>query len=135
AVAREGGEPGRVGGQRPYVAPYAGALLLAPAHRRQPVWAPSGGERSRLALAVALAKPANLLVLDEPTNDLDMDTLDALEDMLAGYDGTILIVSHDRAFLDGVATQIVAPLGKGRWVEQPGGWADFECAFPKAIVP
>jgi ATP-binding cassette subfamily F protein uup len=65
-------------------------------------------------------------VLDEPTNDLDMDTLDALEDMLASYDGTVILVSHDRAFLDGVATQIVGPLGNGKWVETPGGWADFE---------
>jgi ATP-binding cassette subfamily F protein uup len=70
-----------------------------------------------------------LLVLDEPTNDLDMDTLDALEDMLAGYDGTVIVVSHDRAFLDGVATQIVGPIGKGRWAETPGGWSDFERAY------
>ena len=95
----------------------------------------SGGERNRLALAVALARPANLLVLDEPTNDLDMDSLDALEDMLAAYDGTVILVSHDRAFLDGVATQIVAPLGKGRWVESPGGWADFERAYPTSMAP
>lgn len=95
----------------------------------------SGGERNRLALAIALAKPANLLVFDEPTNDLDMDTLDALEDMLASYDGTVLIVSHDRAFLDGVATQIVGPLGGGKWVETPGGWADFEREYGQAINP
>jgi ATP-binding cassette subfamily F protein uup len=74
-------------------------------------------------------------VLDEPTNDLDMDTLDALEDMLASYDGTVLIVSHDRAFLDGVATQIVGPLGNGKWVETPGGWADFEREHGQAINP
>jgi ATP-binding cassette subfamily F protein uup len=67
-----------------------------------------------------------VLVLDEPTNNLDMDTLDALEDMLAAYDGTVILVSHDRAFLDGVATQIIGPLGDGRWMETPGGWSDFE---------
>jgi ATP-binding cassette subfamily F protein uup len=86
----------------------------------------SGGERARLLLAKVLKRGGNILVLDEPTNDLDMDTLDALEDMLASYDGTVLIVSHDRAFLDGVATQIVGPVGNGKWVETPGGWSDFE---------
>jgi ATP-binding cassette subfamily F protein uup len=115
-----------VRGRPKHVAAYAGEFLFSPAQLRQPMDALSGGERNRLALAVALAKPANLLVLDEPTNDLDMDTLDALEDMLAAYDGTVLLVSHDRAFLDGVATQIIGPLGDGRWVETPGGWSDFE---------
>jgi ATP-binding cassette subfamily F protein uup len=106
-----------------HVASYAKEFLFTAEQLRQPVHALSGGERNRLALAIALAKPANLLVLDEPTNDLDMDTLDALEDMLASYDGTVLIVSHDRAFLDGVATQVVGPLGAGKWAETPGGWA------------
>ncbi|MBS0384562.1 MAG: ABC-F family ATP-binding cassette domain-containing protein [Proteobacteria bacterium] len=130
ALAPEGGDQVMVRGQPRHVAAYAGDFLFSRSQLRQPISALSGGERNRLALAVALAKPANLLVLDEPTNDLDMDTLDALEDMLATYEGTVLIVSHDRAFLDGVATQIVAPLGKGRWVESPGGWTDFERAFP-----
>ncbi len=135
ALAPQGGDAVMVRGQPRHVAAYAGDFLFSPAQLRQPVAALSGGERNRLALAVALTKPANLLVLDEPTNDLDMDTLDALEDMLAAYDGTVLLVSHDRAFLDGVATQIVAPLGGGRWVESAGGWADFERAFPRAISP
>jgi ATP-binding cassette subfamily F protein uup len=135
ALAPQGGDQVIVRGQPRHVAAYAGDFLFSPAQLRQPISALSGGERNRVALAVALARPANLLVLDEPTNDLDMDTLDALEDMLAAYDGTVLIVSHDRAFLDGVATQIVAPLGKGRWVESPGGWADFERSFPTAIAP
>ncbi len=115
-----------VRGQPRHVAAYAQDFLFSAEQLRQPVSALSGGERNRLALAVALARPANLLVLDEPTNDLDMESLDALEDMLAAYDGTVILVSHDRAFLDGVATQIVGPLGKGRWAETPGGWSDFE---------
>ncbi len=134
ALAPLGGDQIVVRGVARHVASYASEFLFGPAQLRQPIEALSGGERNRLALAVALAKPANLLVLDEPTNDLDMDTLDALEDMLAAYDGTVLIVSHDRAFLDGVATQIVGPLGGGKWVETPGGWSDFERAYGDAIV-
>jgi len=126
ALAPRGGDQVMVRGRPRHVAAYAAEFLFSPAQLRQPVSALSGGERNRLALAVALARPANLLVLDEPTNDLDMDTLEALEDLLAAYDGTVLIVSHDRAFLDGVATQIVGPIGNGRWVETPGGWSDFE---------
>jgi ATP-binding cassette subfamily F protein uup len=129
ALAPTGGDQVIVGGKARHVNAYASEFMFTPSQLRQPVAALSGGERNRLALAVALAKPANMLVLDEPTNDLDMETLDALEDMLANYDGTVLIVSHDRAFLDGVATQIVGPIGKGRWVESPGGWSDFERAY------
>lgn len=131
ALAPMGGDQVIVHGRPRHVAAYARDFLFGPESLRQPIHALSGGERNRLALAVALAQPANLLVLDEPTNDLDMDSLDALEEMLAGYDGTVILVSHDRAFLDGVATQIVGPIGKGRWVESPGGWADFERAFPR----
>ena len=126
ALTPQGGDQVMVRGRPRHVAAYAEDFLFTPEQLRQPVSALSGGERNRLALAVALAKPANLLVLDEPTNDLDMDTLDALEEMLAGYDGTVILVSHDRAFLDGVATQIVGPIGERQWVETPGGWADFE---------
>ncbi len=135
ALAPQGGDQVTVRGRPRHVAAYAADFLFSPAQLRQPVSALSGGERNRLALAVALARPANLLVLDEPTNDLDMDTLDALEDMLAAYDGTVLIVSHDRAFLDGVATQIVGPIGKGRWAETPGGWSDFEREHGKFAPP
>jgi ATP-binding cassette subfamily F protein uup len=131
-LAPQGGDQVIVNGRARHVAAYAKDFLFRPEQLRQPISALSGGERNRLALAVALAQPANLLVLDEPTNDLDMDTLDALEDMLAEYDGTVLLVSHDRAFLDGVATQIVGPLGNGRWMETPGGWADFARAFGAA---
>ncbi|MEZ5957911.1 MAG: ABC-F family ATP-binding cassette domain-containing protein [Hyphomonadaceae bacterium] len=135
ALTPAGGDQVMVRGVPRHVASYAKEFLFTAEQLRQPVHALSGGERNRLALAIALAKPANLLVLDEPTNDLDMDTLDALEDMLANYDGTVLIVSHDRAFLDGVATQIVGPLGNGKWVETPGGWADFEREHGQAISP
>ncbi len=135
ALTPAGGDQVMVRGVPRHVASYAKEFLFTAEQLRQPVSALSGGERNRLALAIALAKPANLLVLDEPTNDLDMDTLDALEDMLASYDGTVLIVSHDRAFLDGVATQIVGPLGNGKWVETPGGWADFEREHGQAINP
>ncbi|MES1156180.1 MAG: ABC-F family ATP-binding cassette domain-containing protein [Alphaproteobacteria bacterium] len=126
ALAPQGGDQIVVRGQPRHVAAYARDFLFRPEQLRQPISALSGGERNRLALAVALAQPADLIVLDEPTNDLDLDTLDALEDMLASYDGTVLVVSHDRAFLDGVATQILGALGKGKWSESPGGWADFE---------
>jgi ATP-binding cassette subfamily F protein uup len=126
ALAPLGGDQIMVRGRPRHVAAYAADFLFSPQQLRQPLAALSGGERNRLSLAVALARPANLLVLDEPTNDLDMDTLDALEAMLADYDGTVIVVSHDRAFLDGVATQIVGPIGAGRWAETPGGWSDFQ---------
>ncbi|GAM98851.1 ATPase components of ABC transporters [alpha proteobacterium U9-1i] len=141
ALTPQGGDQVIVRGFPRHVAAYAKEFLFSSDQLRQPVGALSGGERNRLALAIALARPANLLVLDEPTNDLDMDTLDALEDMLANYDGTVLIVSHDRAFLDDVTTQVIGPLGRGRWVESPGGWEDFERAYgdvridkPKAAI-
>jgi ATP-binding cassette subfamily F protein uup len=126
ALAPGGGDQVMVRGKPKHIAAYAKDFLFTAAQLRQPVGALSGGERNRLALAVTLTKPADLLVLDEPTNDLDMDTLEALEEMLDDYDGTILIVSHDRAFLDGVATQILGAIAPGKWVETPGGWADFE---------
>ncbi len=131
ALTPGGGDAVVVRGQSRHVAAYARDFLFPPEQLRQPISALSGGERNRLALAVTLAKPADLLVLDEPTNDLDMDTLDALEDMLANYEGTVIVISHDRAFLDGVTTQIVGAVGAGRWVETAGGWADFEREHPE----
>ncbi len=134
-LAPRGGDQIIVRGQPRHVAAYAKDFLFSSEQLRQPVSALSGGERNRLSLAVALAQPANMVVLDEPTNDLDMDTLDALEEMLAGYDGTVILVSHDRAFLDGVATQIIGPIGAGKWAESPGGWADFERAYGGVMRP
>src|SRR6185295_7948087 len=83
------------------------------------------GERGRLMLARALAKPANLLVLDEPTTALDLETLDVLEEMLASYAGTVILISHDRDFLDRVVNAVLAPEGDGRWTEYAGGYADM----------
>ena len=126
ALAPEGGDQIVVRGTPRHVASYAQDFLFKSEQLRQPVSALSGGERNRLLLAIALAKPSNLLVLDEPTNDLDMETLELLEDMLAEYDGTLLLVSHDRAFLDGVVTSCLSPVGNGKWLETPGGYVDAE---------
>jgi ATP-binding cassette subfamily F protein uup len=137
-LAPLGGDHISVRGRSRHVAAYAKDFLFTPEQLRQPASALSGGERNRLALALALARPANLLVLDEPTNDLDMDTLDALEEALSAYDGTVIIVSHDRAFLDGVTTQILGATGQGNWAETFGGLTDFERehgAFRPAAPP
>jgi ABC transport system ATP-binding/permease protein len=120
-----GGDQILVRGLPRHVAAYAKDFLFRDNQLRQPVASLSGGERNRLLLARALANPTNLLVLDEPTNDLDMDTMDLLEDLLADYDGTLLLVSHDRDFIDRLATSTIALDGRGRAVETPGGWQDF----------
>ncbi|MEO0982707.1 MAG: ATP-binding cassette domain-containing protein [Pseudomonadota bacterium] len=125
-LAPDGGDQIMVRGRPKHVAAYAKDFLFPPAALRQPVGAMSGGERNRLTLAVALAKPSNLLVLDEPTNDLDIQTLDLLEDMLVEYDGTLILVSHDRAFLDNTVASCLSPVGNGRWVETAGGWTDAQ---------
>jgi ATP-binding cassette subfamily F protein uup len=125
-LAPQGGDQVMVRDQPRHVASYAKQFLFSSAQLRQPVRALSGGERNRLLLALALAQPSNMLVLDEPTNDLDMDTLEQLEDMLDGYDGTLILVSHDRAFIDAIVTSVLAPEGEGRWREYPGGYADYE---------
>ena len=92
---------------------------------RTPLRVLSGGERGRLMLARALAKPSNVLVLDEPTNDLDLETLDVLEEMLGDYAGTVLLISHDRDFLDRVVSSVIVPEGNGKWVEYAGGYSDM----------
>jgi len=114
-----------VNGQSRHVMSYMKDFLFAPEQARTVVSALSGGERGRLLLAMALAKPSNLLVLDEPTNDLDLETLDLLQEMLANYPGTALVVSHDRDFLDRVATSILVFEGDGSWIEYAGGYNDM----------
>ncbi len=114
-----------VGGKPRHVVGYMQDFLFLPDQARTPVGALSGGERGRLLLARALAKPSNLLVLDEPTNDLDLETLDLLEEVLADYEGTVLVVSHDRDFLDRVATSVIVAEGGGRWQEYAGGYTDM----------
>jgi ATP-binding cassette subfamily F protein uup len=100
--------------------------LFAPERARSPVSSLSGGERNRLLLARLFAKPANVLVLDEPTNDLDIDTLELLEQLLEEYTGTVFLVSHDRTFLDNVVTQVIVAEGEGVWREYIGGYSDWE---------
>ena len=108
-----------------HVVSYMKDFLFTSEQARTPLGKLSGGERGRLMLAQALAKPSNLLVLDEPTNDLDMETLDVLEDMLGDYPGTVLLISHDRDFLDRLVSGVIAPEGDGRWIEYAGGYSDM----------
>ena len=126
----QGGDQVMVRGRPKHVAAYARDFLFAEGQLRQPVKSLSGGERNRLLLARALAQPSNVMVLDEPTNDLDMETLDVLEDLLADYEGTLILVSHDRDFIDRLATSTIGLDGRGRAVETPGGWADFVSQNP-----
>ena len=114
-----------INGDRRHIISYLGDFLFSAERARTPVKALSGGERARLLLARLFSKPANLLVLDEPTNDLDVETLELLEEVLAGFDGTVLIVSHDRAFLDNVVTSSLVFEGQGRVREYVGGYADW----------
>jgi ATP-binding cassette subfamily F protein uup len=115
-----------VNGQRKHVMSYLNDFLFAPERARSPVKSLSGGERNRLLLARLFAKPANCLVLDEPTNDLDIDTLELLEELLEDYEGTVFLVSHDRTFLDNVVTQVIVAEGEGMWREFVGGYTDWE---------
>jgi ATP-binding cassette subfamily F protein uup len=130
------GETVLVNGKARHVASYMKDFLFLPEQARTPVHILSGGERARLLLARLLAAPSNLLVLDEPTNDLDLETLDLLEEMIADYPGTVLLVSHDRDFLDRVTTSLLLAEGAGRFVEYAGGYSDMlrqrGAAAPKA---
>jgi ATP-binding cassette subfamily F protein uup len=119
------GETVVVNGEERHVVSYMKDFLFKPEQARTPVKELSGGERARLILARVLSRPANLLVLDEPTNDLDMETLDLLQELVAGFAGTVLLVSHDRDFLDRTVTGVLAPDGGGRWIEYAGGYSDM----------
>ena len=114
-----------INGKPRHVASYMKDFLFTPEQVRSPLRVLSGGERGRLMLARALAKPSNVLVLDEPTNDLDLETLDLLQELLADYPGTVILVSHDRDFLDRVVTSVIAAEGDGQWGEYVGGYSDM----------
>ncbi|MGZ5200086.1 MAG: ATP-binding cassette domain-containing protein [Telluria sp.] len=124
-----------INGQKKHVMSYLGDFLFAPERARSPVKSLSGGERNRLLLARLFAKPANCLVLDEPTNDLDIDTLELLEELLEDYSGTVFLVSHDRTFLDNVVTQVIVSEGQGTWREYVGGYSDWERVRNQAPAP
>src|SRR5471032_2253384 len=119
------GDTVSVNGVGKHVISYMKDFLFSSEQARTPLGKLSGGERGRLMLAQALAKPSNLLILDEPTNDLDMETLDVLEDMIGDYPGTVLLISHDRDFLDRLVSGVIAPEGDGRWTEYAGGYSDM----------
>src|SRR5690606_26840595 len=120
-----------IGGQRRHVLTYLGEFLFPPERVNAPVKTLSGGERNRLLLARLFARPANILVMDEPTNDLDIESLELLEETLQGYSGTLLLVSHDRTFLDNVVTQTLVAEGDGRWQEYVGGYTDWLMQRPR----
>lgn len=120
-----------VNGQKKHVMSYLGDFLFAPRRAESPIRMLSGGEKNRLLLARLFAQPANLLVLDEPTNDLDIESLELLEQTLQDYTGTLLLVSHDRAFMDNIVTQSFVAEGEGLWREYPGGYADWLVQRPK----
>ena len=124
-----------INGQRRHVMTYLNDFLFAPERARSPVKSLSGGERNRLLLARLFAKPANVLVLDEPTNDLDIDTLELLEELLEEYTGTVFLVSHDRTFLDNVVTQVIVAEGEGKWREFVGGYTDWERVKAQTPAP
>jgi ATP-binding cassette subfamily F protein uup len=124
----------QVGENRKHISSYLQEFLFDSRRANAPIRMLSGGERNRLLLARLFARPANMLVLDEPTNDLDIDSLELLETMLVDYTGTLLLVSHDRAFLDNVVTQTIASEGNGRWGEYVGGYSDWlrQRSLPRA---
>ena len=131
----EGRESITVGGRERHIMSYLGDFLFSPKRVRSPVSSLSGGERNRLLLARLFSKPSNMLVLDEPTNDLDIETLELLEEMLANYPGTVLLVSHDRAFLDRVVTSCLVFDGQGHITDSVGGYSDWVRRGGKLQVP
>ena len=135
ALTGGGSDTVEINGERRHVVGYMKDFLFKPEQARTPIGKLSGGERGRLMLARALAKPSNLLVLDEPTNDLDLETLDLLEETLADYPGTLIVVSHDRDFLDRIATSVLMSDGGGRWVEYAGGYSDMVAQRGRGVEP
>src|SRR5437762_537512 len=138
ALTGGSGDTVTVGSQSRHVIGYMKDFLFRPEQARMPLRALSGGERARLTLARAFARPSNLLVLDEPTNDLDLETLDLLQEKLGEYAGTVLLVSHDRDFLDRIVTSVIVSEGKGRWIEYAGGYTDMlaqRAAAPRVLSP
>ncbi|WP_159990984.1 ATP-binding cassette domain-containing protein [Pelistega ratti] len=125
SVINPGSEWVEIGNTRKHIMSYLGDFLFSPARAQSPVSSLSGGERARLLLARLFARPANVLVMDEPTNDLDIETLELLEQLLQEFDGTVLLVSHDRSFLDNVITQTIAYEGNGQWRDYVGGYEDW----------
>lgn len=125
ALTQGGGNMVEVNGQNKHVIAYMKDFLFAPEQANTPVEVLSGGEKARLMLARALALPSNLLILDEPTNDLDLETLDLLQDLIASYDGTVFLVSHDRDFIDRTCSSVLIAEGDGRWTEYAGGYSDM----------
>ena len=132
-IINPGSEWIEIGGTRKHVMTYLGDFLFSPARAGSPVKSLSGGERARLLLARLFARPANVLVLDEPTNDLDIETLELLEELLQEYSGTVLLVSHDRAFLNNVVTQTIAAEGDGRWRDYVGGYDEWVAQRPEPV--
>ncbi len=124
-IISQGSDFIEIGGEKKHVISYLGDFLFPPQRARAPVKSLSGGERNRLLLARLFTRPANVLVLDEPTNDLDIETLELLEELLLDYSGTLFLVSHDRAFLDNVVTSVIAAEGEGEWREYAGGYQDW----------
>jgi ATP-binding cassette subfamily F protein uup len=131
----QGGDHVEVNGVKKHVIGYLGDFLFPPERVRAPVKSLSGGERNRLLLARLFSRPANVLVLDEPTNDLDIETLELLESLLQEYAGTLFLVSHDREFLDNVVTQTIASEGAGEWKEYAGGYSDWQRVKSRAAAP
>ncbi|MDE2250990.1 MAG: ATP-binding cassette domain-containing protein [Gammaproteobacteria bacterium] len=131
----EGSDFVEINGEKRHISSYLGDFLFSSRRAGTPVRALSGGERNRLLLARLFARPANLLVLDEPTNDLDMESLELLEASLQAFAGTLLLVSHDRTFVDNVATQTLVAEGQGHWQEYAGGYRDWLAQRPAASVP
>ena len=121
----DGNDTVEIGGQPRHIIGYLADFLFPRERAVSPVKSLSGGERNRLMLARLFARPANVLVMDEPTNDLDIETLELLEELIADFPGTVLLVSHDRAFLDNIVTSTLAFEGEGRVVEYVGGWGDY----------